>query len=285
MTRLSPTRAERKAAVLLAGLDAVAAERLLAELPPDVRQRLRQAVAELEGTDDAECGRVQLEFLLARRGPATAEATPPAETRLTEILSGLPDSVALTVRRRLDPVRPTTPAPRPESVPAAEMSVRIAAPRETSARSTPQRETAPPDSDIGRQTRAAAAPNTEEAPPVPATPRPRPQRLVDETLAAEGPDETLEAFDLDTLVQVLRQVDVTMAVQALAGSSRRLADRVLERLPSREAQVVIYELAHLGPVPPAVAEEAVRQVFRLVRRRLRQQDPAIRPPAAVEWSL
>lgn len=304
----------RKAAVLLTSVEPELAARLLGDLSGEEQARLRAAVDALDRVPEQEKKGVWLDFLLDRRrrgrtaGDAASGAShqPPSAVglRLASLLQGLDGDAALALLDRLDaPLRAEALVALCAAAPAEPEPVRLPH------RETPTERTAasPPPADppaVARRDRRREERVRPEPPPQPRTaaheadgrlaPREsaepvreptRPQRLSDATLAPETPEETLDNFDLETLVQVLRQVEVQVAVLALAGSSRELAERVLARLPPREAQLVTYELEHLQRVRLSEVEAAVRDVFRLSRERLREHDPAVRPRAAVEWSL
>lgn len=308
----------RKAAVLLTSVEPELAARLLGDLSGEEQSRLRAAVDALDRVPEQEKKGVWLDFLLDRRrrgrapgedGSGASPQPPPSAIgmRLASLLQGLDGDAAIALLDRLDaPLRAEALVALCAAAPPATEAVH-AAPREAPAeRPTAAAPPADPPPGAARRDRRREERVRAEPPPSPsrtvaaheaegrAAPReaaeparepPRPQRLSDATLAPETPEETLDNFDLETLVQVLRQVEVQVAVLALAGSSRELAERVLARLPPREAQLVTYELEHLQRVRLSEVEAAVRDVFRLSRERLREHDPAVRPRAAVEWSL
>lgn len=77
--------------------------------------------------------------------------------------------------------------------------------------------------------------------------------------------DQLMRLDDASLAAVLRSVDVQVAVVALAGCDPSVATKVVERLPTRESQLVAYELDHLSGVRLADVEAAQQEVAKHIR--------------------
>jgi flagellar motor switch protein FliG len=78
--------------------------------------------------------------------------------------------------------------------------------------------------------------------------------------------DDLAASDEATLTAVFQTAEPELAMTALVGAPPKLIDRVLRRLPPREAKVVRHKLDHPGPIRLSDVEGARRQIADLARR-------------------
>lgn len=78
--------------------------------------------------------------------------------------------------------------------------------------------------------------------------------------------EDLAALDDETLLTIYGQAGPELAVLALAGSSVELVDRILARLPAKQARLLRHELDHLGPTRLSDVEQAQQELVRLAQQ-------------------
>jgi flagellar motor switch protein FliG len=72
--------------------------------------------------------------------------------------------------------------------------------------------------------------------------------------------DDLVGLDDDALARVLRAADPQVALLALSGASQELVDRILRRLPLREARMLRRQIEQLGPTRLRDIETAQRQL-------------------------
>lgn len=78
--------------------------------------------------------------------------------------------------------------------------------------------------------------------------------------------QDIEDLDDATLLMVFQSADPELGILALAGSSVELVDRVVKRLPTREARLLEHALENLGPTRLTDVEAARHELLALARQ-------------------
>lgn len=272
-------RAARRAAILLANLQPRAACELLSQLSPEQQAALEAGLASLsQAPPDCEeqqqaigaffervppqlgCDGIELFGSLAdslsgsRRHDCGSLLVDDATHDLVQVLHQLPASQVAEILAHLEPQCQAEIAARLAECEPEILEIGPPTAGLTALPGEPARHGEPV-----RHTLAESASEFDDLDADEAT-------AEEETHVASHDDVPLEDLDQETLLQVLRQVDAQVAVLALAGSSHALVERLLQRLPLREARLVRHELDHLSGVSLQDVELARREILFQARR-------------------
>jgi flagellar motor switch protein FliG len=83
--------------------------------------------------------------------------------------------------------------------------------------------------------------------------------------------EDLATLDDETLLAIFAQAGPALAVLALTGSSIELVDRILARLPPKQARLLRHEIDHLGPTRLSDVEQAQQELVKLATKAISHQ--------------
>lgn len=292
----------RKAAILVSTLDDRSATRILVQLDPAVRSRIREAASVLGEVDPAERRRVIAEFLglpvpaTAEEIEATTEAQPAADAAQMEPAPGtdpppfawLADAEVDAISDLLDEEDPQTIAlvtPHLSPNKASQLLASLESARQSevirrlmeSNRIHPdvlkevdaalrqrfqQRGASSKGSGVDlvrRILKSADADTGDRILASVATQDGRLARKLNQQIACRE----LEELEDDTLLTALELAEPQVAVLALAGASSAVLERVLKRLPPKDAKELRKAIQNLGMVRLSDLETARSELLRL----------------------
>jgi flagellar motor switch protein FliG len=84
--------------------------------------------------------------------------------------------------------------------------------------------------------------------------------------------EELTALDDGTLLTIFTQAGPDLAVLALAGSEVELIERIMARLPTKQARSLRHDLDHLGPTRLSDVEQAQQELVRIAQEMASQDE-------------
>lgn len=275
IARLVPYLAREHAqtiAVVLSRLDPARAASVLAGLPDKLQSESLERLASLGETDPESVVVVERELAAWMAGRTAGRR---GDSRRNEsALSILAAADVSTRRRLLDRLRTHNALLANELAPNASTNDFVRSqpsmqlPAEGNRRATQYSYQA---AACARRLEASFAPTSSLTPVAPTLPRPtatlaslRPQPL------PTMPFDDLLNVDKRTLAAIVRELDTSVLVLALAGSKDELTHYICSQLPRRVARGLRRELRHLGPTLLSDVEAAQKAVSRVASKHVLQ---------------
>ena len=218
-------------AVVISRLDHVAAGKILSLLSPHLQVEVLERVAELDPTDHESVQVVESHLAQWINQQRQRKERIAAGAELAQrILQGTPEKDRTAILTRLDSRNP-------------DLAQRFGRP---AGAAVPSAEPLPPSRPkaTNNQFNKATSYRPPNRPAAPTGLRPVPQSQV---TATADPLGELERVDDATLMGALTQTDRQIVTLALAGASEQLMNRILRRLPRRQAKQFRKQLRDIGP--------------------------------------